>query len=291
MQVFYSEKFLNHKTNTPDTPERLKAIVKKISNRSDFVFVEPTQTDEDMLLLVHEKPYLEKLKELCNIGADFGDNQFYGDTFEIAMLACSASCQAALNDGFALVRPPGHHAGKDFFGGFCFLNNIAVAVRARQRDIGGKSLIVDIDHHHGNGTQSIFYDDDTVFYISLHQDPRVSYPGTGFESENNETTLNIPLPPNTSDEEYLEKLRFALSIAEQNFSFDFVAVNAGFDTYYLDPVGGLGIRNVPTYEKIGEMIAELGKPTFAVLEGGYFEKMLGDMALSFLNGLQKRNQK
>ncbi|MEM2175430.1 MAG: histone deacetylase, partial [Candidatus Micrarchaeia archaeon] len=196
--------------------------------------------------------------------------------------------KAALNCNeefsFALVRPPGHHAGRNFFAGFCYINNIAFATRALQKkEKGKKVMIIDIDFHFGNGTWDIFYDDKTVFYISFHCDPTFAYPGTGFEDENTDHMINVTLKPNTSDEEYVEKFRENVTKYFKIFNPSYIGVSVGFDTYYLDPIAGLNIKNLKTYRKIGEIIKELKKPTFCVLEGGYYLQHLGEIFLNFID--------
>ena len=122
-------------------------------------------------------------------------------SFEVAQLAAGAAIQAVEQSGFALVRPPGHHALRDRSMGFCLFNNIAVAARFAQRELGiGRLAILDWDVHHGNGTQDEFWDDDGVLFVSIHQWP--FYPGSGGPGEGNATTLNVPLPAGTGDEEY-----------------------------------------------------------------------------------------
>ena len=191
---------------------------------------------------------------------------------------------------YALCRPPGHHAAADLFGGFCYLNNAAIVARYLQAGPGAASrvAILDVDYHHGNGTQSIFYADPSVLYCSLHADPDEEYPyywgaadergdgpGEGFN-------CNWPLPPLTDDAGYLAALDEAVDVVRA-FAPHYLVVSAGFDIAAGDPVaiGGFGITTAGVGE-IGRRIAALGLPTVIVQEGGYGLDRLGDDAVAFL---------
>lgn len=176
---------------------------------------------------------------------------------------------------FALIRPPGHHSGRSNLGGFCYFNNIAVAVRKSLK----KCAIVDIDCHHGNGTQDIFLRDDKVMYFSIHRN-RFFYPGTGTESIGN--CINYPLH-NPSPSDWLNAFYSIISKVNE-FSPELIAVSAGFDAYKGDPLAGLGLSE-EVYEEIGKEISLLSKPTLCVLEGGYSDK-LPVCLFNFLKGLE-----
>jgi len=182
--------------------------------------------------------------------------------------------------GLSIIEPPGHHAGKNFLGGFCYFNNIAEAVYRSKL----KTLILDIDGHHGNGTQDIFYNSKNIFYVSLHQSP--AYPGTGYESKNN--ILNYPLKRDCGEKIYIKTLEYAIEEASESFKFKQISVSAGFDTYQGDLVS-LGL-NEKSYYKIGNIIKNLAEKTnsrvFSVLEGGY-TKTLGSLIHNFILGLEK----
>ncbi|MFW6283661.1 MAG: histone deacetylase family protein, partial [Minisyncoccales bacterium] len=169
----------------------------------------------------------------------------------------------------------GHHAGKDYLGGFCYFNNIAEAVA--QSNL--KTLIIDIDGHHGNGTQDIFEGNEKIFYISLHQTP--NYPGTGLSSDKN--YLNYPLKRDCGEKIYLETLKKSISEALKIFSPEQIAVSAGFDTYKGD-LASLGLEK-GSYKKIAQIIRKTKEKTnsriFAVLEGGYKEN-LGELIEIFV---------
>lgn len=188
---------------------------------------------------------------------------------------------------YALSRPPGHHAFADLAGGFCFLNNSAIAAQYLATR-GLRPVILDVDVHHGNGTQGIFYHRDDVFTVSLHADPERFYPffwghaqerGAGQGMGYN---LNIPLARGTDDAAYLEALQSALGQI-QNFGPDVVVVALGLDAYVDDPLRGLAITT-DGFARIGAAIAALNKPTLFVQEGGYLSDALGPNLTSFLNG-------
>jgi len=189
---------------------------------------------------------------------------------------------------FALCRPPGHHAGPGYYGGFCLLNNAAVAARALARL--GRVAVVDVDFHHGNGTQDVFWEDPGVLYVSLHGDPAVHYPYfTGNADEAGAgrgagTTRNLPLPDGVGDDGYLRALEEA---AEAVVAFEpaVLVVSLGFDTYVDDPIGGFGL-GVGAYPRIGRLLGGLGLPTLLVQEGGYALDVIGDCAVATLAGFQ-----
>lgn len=167
---------------------------------------------------------------------------------------------------FSLMRPPGHHAGRERISGFCYVNNVAVACERLAR-AGKRISILDIDVHHGDGTQSIVLGRPGWQFVSIHQSPL--FPGTGLESTGN--CRNHPLPEGTNEREYLATLKKALA---QVYAFrpDILAVSAGFDTYKACPIAGFRLE-IDSYRKIGEAIRELGVPRFAVLEGGYADAL------------------
>ncbi len=189
---------------------------------------------------------------------------------------------------FALCRPPGHHAGADYFGGYCYLNNAAVVARAAQAAGRAKVAILDVDYHHGNGTQDIFRDDASVFYASLHADPATDYPFYwGHADETGDgagvgTTLNLPLPRGTEIGAYLAALDTALTAIER-FAPDLLVVSFGADTFAGDPIAGLALAT-GDYPAVAARIAALGRPTLVVMEGGYATAELGANVAGFLSG-------
>lgn len=190
---------------------------------------------------------------------------------------------------YALCRPPGHHAAPDLYGGLCFLNNAAIAARYLQAAVPGRVAILDIDYHHGNGTQAIFYTDPTVLFCSLHADPDVDYPfywgraderGAGAGLGYNH---NWPLPKGTTDATYLAVLDEALA-AIRDFAPRYLIVSVGLDTARGDPIGGFAITPAG-FHAIGSRIAALRLPTLLVQEGGYLLERLGENAVAFLQGI------
>jgi acetoin utilization deacetylase AcuC-like enzyme len=191
---------------------------------------------------------------------------------------------------FALCRPPGHHAGIDHYGGYCFLNNAAIAAQYL-RDSGLRKIaIVDVDYHHGNGTQNIFYRRGDVFFTSIHADPDFDYPFLlGYADETGEgagegANLNFPLPAKTGWDEWAEALDQALAAA-QRFGPDAITVSLGVDTYKEDPISQFRLES-ERYLRMGEKIASLGLPTLFVMEGGYAVAEIGVNAVNVLQGFE-----
>jgi acetoin utilization deacetylase AcuC-like enzyme len=197
----------------------------------------------------------------------------------------------AIADGepaaFALTRPPGHHASRDVFGGYCYLNNIAIAA-AWLRDKGLKPAILDVDYHHGNGTQAIFYGRDDVFFASLHADPATDYPHfLGFADETGEgagedANLNLPMPRGTDWSVYSQALSRAAQ-AIDGFGADVLLVSLGLDTYEQDPISHFRITT-GDYLKLGAAIGGRRKPTLFVFEGGYHVAALAQNTTNVLEG-------
>jgi len=189
---------------------------------------------------------------------------------------------------YALCRPPGHHAGPELYGGYCYLNNAAIATRYLQAG-GGRVAVLDVDYHHGNGTQLVFYDDPAVLFCSLHVDPDEDYPyywGSATETGQGAglgTNRNWPLPRGTGDEEYLAALDEALA-AVVDFAPDHLLVSAGLDTVEGDPEGGFCL-SAEGLGQVGRAIGRLGLPTVVVQEGGYLLNELGRNALILLQAM------
>jgi len=252
-----SPRFLGHDTGPghPECPERLEAVLDAIRGNpvgSRLIEVEPRAATVEELCLIHDAEYVGEIRDMCARGGgrlDF-DTPLSADSYEVALLsagtvltAVDAVLEGEVDNAFALVRPPGHHARPTRGMGFCLFNNVAVAAQfARRVPSIARVLIVDWDVHHGNGTQDAFYRDGNVFYFSTHQHPH--YPGTGRHDESGigdgaGATLNVPLTAGSGDDAYLSAFEDRLVPAADAFRPDLVMISAGFDAHALDPLAGM----------------------------------------------------
>lgn len=313
-------------TPYPDLPSRTRSILDAIGGHDAFEIEstrEPQLEHLPELSLVHDPAYVEALRTLCQRLKP--DEAFYPfnmqphplllkspyprirmgyyaldgstpllthtyDTALSAVAAAGAGADALLNGDsmvYCLTRPPGHHAGRQTYGGYCILNNAALAARRLSR--AGKVAILDVDYHHGNGTQDIFYESEEVRYVSLHCRPEEAYPYiAGVDSETGVGkgaghNLNIPLPGGTAWQTYRPALERALQWI-QSASPDLLLLSAGFDTLEQDPIGTFRL-GVPDIEPMGRMIAQLGLPTLVIQEGGYHAPSQGQAVLGLFAGL------
>ena len=277
--IVYSEKCLDYGGWHIEGPQRIKKAQEVLSAKGDQ-FLEPQPASEEDLFRAHDVDYIWNVKKGL---ADDPDTPAYDNVFEYARLSAGAALLAAQVKGFSLMRPPGHHAGRNGAAlgastrGFCYINNIAVAVKA----LDTSTLILDVDGHHGNGTQEIFLGDPKVWYVSVHRHPH--YPGTGMFTEGN--CVNFSLPADCGEQVYLETLDKALGKVDVG-RFEVVAVSTGFDTHKGD-LASLGLTEA-SYRQIGRRIAALGKPTFFVLEGGYRGEQNGLDIDQLLSGFEEK---
>ena len=269
----------------PERPERVVAVLAGIADLdlgSDLVHAAPREVTRAELLRVHDGPYLDELGAFCYGGGVDIDEDTYAtyDSFGIARFTAGAGLEVTAelrrrNDGvgFVLTRPPGHHALAGRAMGFCLINNVAVAA-ADLADAGERVLIVDYDVHHGNGTQSIFWDDPRVLYVSTHQAPL--FPGSGVPSEVGGpdaigATLNLPLPAGATGDVVRHALEDIAAPVIEEFSPTWVLVSAGFDAHRSDPLADLALTNgdfAALSRYVAGVAPQPGRLAF-FLEGGY----------------------
>jgi acetoin utilization deacetylase AcuC-like enzyme len=310
-----------------EKPERAEIVLKSLEGSQLGSVITPVSFGEDTALAVHDADYLDFLKtahagfqELglegdptaCvwprgrmradssdSIVAKFGRYCFDGvaitqTTYEAIVASRDIALTAAqlVEQGdraaFALCRPPGHHAGPNYAGGYCFLNNAAIAAQWL-RNAGAKRVgILDIDYHHGNGTQEIFFDRSDVVFASLHGDPQFEYPFYAGhadevgEGEGHGFNLNLPLPAGTTYATWREALSQAIAFVIR-CELDCLVVSAGMDTFLEDPISSFCLQT-EDYLKVGAQIEAMGMPTVFVFEGGYAVSALGENVAALLRG-------
>ena len=306
-----------------ESPVRIDAILKELNKTDLFQKITPRHFSEKHIKAVHDPGYVDFLKKVCanlEAGASIYPYVFpmrnrtrpprdlpiragyycidtftpiNGNAYLAAKRAvdCALTAAKKLLEGYrlayALVRPPGHHAEPSIFGGFCYFNSAAVA--AQLLSTYGKIVILDIDYHHGNGSQEIFYERSDVLTISIHGHPSFTYPyfsgfvGEKGRGEGSGYNINVPLPENVDGEHYRNVLRGALKRVTR-FTPRFLVISLGLDTAKEDPTGSWSLE-AGDFELIGEMIGSLHLPTLVVQEGGYDTRVLGINVHNFFRGL------
>jgi acetoin utilization deacetylase AcuC-like enzyme len=282
MKIIFSEKCLEY--SWPGHIERPERIRKALEQLRQYEFLEPKPASQQDLLTVHSREYVDWIKNAKAGSYLDGDTPAPENIYEYALLSAGAALLAAQKHGFSLMRPPGHHAGRNGRAmgastlGFCYFNNIAIAVK--KLDL--PTLILDIDGHHGNGTQEVFQGDPKVTFVSFHRHP--TYPGTGLTSQGN--CLNFPLPSSAGDSMYLSTLEQALSQVDVA-NVEVVGISAGFDAHQGD-LASLGLT-YEGYREIGRRVGALGKPVFGVLEGGYVGEYVGRDLHELISGIEQKH--
>lgn len=280
MTIYYDTRARDYGTpGHPESPERMTWLQDAFAATGEHTFKKPKEALESDLALVHTKAHITAVRDNSFIDRDTPNIDGIYDHARRAVGGAIAASEAALEQriAFSLMRPPGHHAGKESIEGFCYFNNIAVA-SMRLATSGRRVAVLDIDVHHGNGTQDILRGRDDVIFCSLQELPL--YPGTGWDHEDN--CYNYPLRAGMKIDAYVEELEKALGKIRA-FNPDILGVSLGLDTYVGDPLAQIALE-IADYVRVGEAIRSLDLPTFVVLEGGYSQD-IGACAVQFFKGL------
>ena len=289
----------------PERKERLESIldsIQKIDDISIDLKEAPKAQNKD-INLVHPQSYLEEIFEMIPsqglVGVEkepYADTLLCPDSKEAILRACGSGISASkdLMDGsskrvFCAVRPPGHHAETNRVNGFCFLNNAAVAARYLQSNYDIKKIaIIDFDVHHGNGTQEIFYNDNSVLYGSIHQHPL--FPGTGLESEIGAGNIfNAPIEAGTSSEEFLRVFNEKILVNVDRFEPEVIIISAGFDAHKRDPLATINLNSEDYFTMTQDIVGIANRHSkgrvISFLEGGYDLQALSESIQSHFKGL------
>jgi len=316
-----------------ERPERMEFIINEIKDRSLGPILDPVNVNTDIILKVHDKHYVDFLnvawKEWLKLGlggeaiptvwpsrsmnsnivpnfiegklgyyALANETSISGGTVEgayesVKVVLTATDMLEEEKNLFALCRPPGHHASKDQYGGYCFFNNIAIAAERLIEKGAKKIFILDIDFHHGNGTQAIFYDRSDVFFTSLHGDPKEAFPhflGHANERGNGAGegyNMNYPMQPGTSYAEWTKALDDAIEKIK-SYNPDALLISLGVDTYEKDPISFFKLKSNDFFD-VGNKIVSCKLPTLFVMEGGYAIKEIGVNTVNVLKGFERTN--
>ena len=297
----------------PESNARLNgllSVLDKFGVLSELELVDPVPATAEQLRRAHTPGMIEYIRQVSRQGGgllDYGDTYATAESYNLALLAAGGCCTAVdalmtgrAGNGFALVRPPGHHAETDRAGGFCLFNNVAVATRQAQIVHGAKRVfILDLDVHHGNGTQDVFYQDNSVLFASVHLFAPFFYPGVGSLGETGAAegqgyTINVPLPPRVGDEGYGRVLNEVVRPKATAFKPDVTLVSIGFDAHWQDPLAMAGLT-LTGYARLARTLLEMagtlchGRILF-VLEGGYRLEALRYGILNVIYALLGRDE-
>lgn len=297
LTTIFDERFMKHEVpvNHPERPDRVIEALNGVNELSRVIHPTTNVDVVETLSLIHEYHYIERALSLCATGGELDPDTYISKGTCDALSAEVNSIVTAVNliksgeeQVYVPLRPPGHHSG--FRGrallaptqGFCIFNNAALAAALLLKNGASRVAILDVDAHHGNGTQEIFYTTSKVFYISTHQDPRTIYPGTGYVNEvgvgdGEGFNMNFPLPPMTGDDLYSVVLR-VIDGAIRSYRPDYIVVSLGFDAHYLDPITNLNL-SLNSYVRVFKLIRDLikggvSRGSIYVLEGGYVNDVL-----------------
>lgn len=319
--IVYDDIYLEHQIGLHvESHIRLVTIMKFLEEKGilddpGFKLIKPRKATLDQIKYVHTAKLIDEVKELCKLSELSGriqqldmDTAVSAKTFEASLFSVGGNLQCIdemlsgnIQNGFALVRPPGHHSNSYRCAGFCIFNNIAVAAEYLLREKGFKRIaIIDWDCHHGNGTQDIFYrgtDRGELIIINSHQDPTYFYPGSGFFNEIGEDKgvgkiINFPMPPRSADDVIMIYFDEVVSPILHEFKPEFILISAGFDTHWTDRLTSMGwTYQAPAHylEKIKEIAEKYSKGRIMItLEGGY---EVDKQAIAVYNCLQVLNNR
>ena len=309
--LVYHDVFVKHEMSVghPESPDRLRSAMSYTKKAGLFEnnklnLFTPEPVDLDLVYTIHDKQYLEGVREKSERGGGFytldtAVNQY---TYEAALLAAGGGIGAVnrimagtTKNAFILCRPPGHHAEFERAFGFCFINNIAVAANHLLQNHGlERIMIIDYDAHHGNGTQNSFYSSNQVLYVGLHQDGRTLFPGSGFpdeigRDEGQGYNLNLAMYPGAGDKSYELAFSKVIEPLVESFKPEFILVSVGFDGHYKDPLTSLGLTTsgfAMMNNRLNQIASsESSGRLTCFLEGGYNLDVMGMCALNLLEEL------
>ena len=306
--LYTDPRFVDHDTSAghPERPARMAAVDRGVAACTvvdDLTVVTPRPATLDELAVVHDRGYLDALERFCLAGGGHLDPDTVAarSSWDVARLAAGAGVDAIgrlrageADSAFLAIRPPGHHATPSRAMGFCLLNNVAVCAAALA-DLGERVLVVDIDAHHGNGTQDAFYDDPRVTYVSIHEHPM--YPGTGAAGETGGpdapgTTVNIPVPAGTAGDVYRRAIDEVVVPVAERMAATWLLVSTGFDAHRADPLTGLGLSSGDYHDLTARLLALVPASRAVVfLEGGYDLDAVADSTaatLAAMSGVEHR---